>query len=485
MACASRPQRARLWSIRFEIVRSRIDFLPQRSLPYWLLLAFLALVGLTASGARGDLMSLVVVRPAAILLTFYGLCTATREQLAPYRSILVFIAALFVLTGLHLVPLPPGLWKSLPGRELVAAIDQGAGLGEVWRPLSLTPGNSTNAFYSLFIPAAVALLLARISVEERQSLLVPLILFGLGSMMLTMLQLAAPSARGLWLYRITNDGLPVGLFSNRNHNAVYLAALYPMLAVYAHEPSRSRVMRKLRPALLIVIGVLILPLIMAIGSRAGLALGVAALISVPFLLPPRTEAPRRLKIGRLPAVQHRHLFYGVAAALAAVVVVMSFVGGRNEAADRLTQMDENEQRLVYWKMTTPLIGKYFPVGSGAGSFAEVLKANEPAKMVDRKYVNHAHNDFLEVPMTMGLPGAVLMALAAIFAVVGSLKAWLGTPEPGRARTYARLASVVTVLFGAFSVLDYPFRVPTLAALAVILAFWLKDVRPLARAGAGN
>ena len=37
----------------------------------------------------------------------------------------------------------------------------------------------------------------------------------------------------LWFYRITNNGFPVGLFANRNHAAVFLAALLPLATAWA------------------------------------------------------------------------------------------------------------------------------------------------------------------------------------------------------------------------------------------------------------
>ncbi|HMP56753.1 MAG TPA: hypothetical protein PKD92_09310, partial [Novosphingobium sp.] len=104
-----------------------LTFLPQRSRDFWLLAGFLLLLGFTASGARGDLLSLIVVRPLAVLLCAYGLLRLSAEQARAHRGFLVFAGLCLALVGLHLVPLPPGIWQALPGRDLIAAIGRAAG----------------------------------------------------------------------------------------------------------------------------------------------------------------------------------------------------------------------------------------------------------------------------------------------------------------------------------------------------------------------
>src|SRR3546814_17788482 len=67
------------------------------------------------------------------------------------------VLATMLLVLLQLVPLPPGLWTALPGREflLSAPLSQ-----ETWRPWSLTPSTTINAASSLIVPV-VTLYLVR------------------------------------------------------------------------------------------------------------------------------------------------------------------------------------------------------------------------------------------------------------------------------------------------------------------------------------
>mgnify|MGYP007125385276 CR=1 FL=1 len=80
------------------------------------------------------------------------------------------VAAL-ALTIAHLVPLPPAIWSQLPGRELVSEIDRAAGLGDVWRPLSLTPGATWNALHAQLVPLAALVLGAQLGRDDLWRLL--------------------------------------------------------------------------------------------------------------------------------------------------------------------------------------------------------------------------------------------------------------------------------------------------------------------------
>ena len=155
------------------------------------------------------------------------------------RAVLAFAVAIACLIAVHLVPLPPAVWQALPGRELVAANDRLAGLNGVWRPFSLAPGTTWNALYSLLVPFAV--LLCGIQLDRDHLLrLVPVILaIGALSGLIGILQVIGDASGPLYFYRITNGDSAVGLFSNRNHHAIFLAALFPMLAWLAGRPAAS------------------------------------------------------------------------------------------------------------------------------------------------------------------------------------------------------------------------------------------------------
>ena len=96
---------------------------------FWVLAIFILVTFMTGGGSRGDIQSLVILRPVSALMLGYALWRLKPAHLQDYSFISVFALLLIVLVILHLVPLPPSLWASLPGRALITDIDAAAGLG--------------------------------------------------------------------------------------------------------------------------------------------------------------------------------------------------------------------------------------------------------------------------------------------------------------------------------------------------------------------
>ncbi|HMP55293.1 MAG TPA: O-antigen ligase family protein [Novosphingobium sp.] len=270
---------------------------------------------------------------------------------------------------------------------------------------------------------------------------------------------------------------------------MFLAAMLPVLAVWAQLPARSTAVLQLRRLVAGGAGLAILPVILASGSRAGLIIAALALALVPLFLQPAPAPARRraaaapAQPGRFAAITPRRALTGVIALALLGMVASVFSGSGGSSATRLAETSEEDMRLQFWSMTTPLVVDYLPLGSGAGAFVETLKVGEPVREVKPNYVNHAHNDPLELALTMGLPGIGLM-LAALFALAAhSWQAWRGPAGPAKVQR-ARLASAFLVFMALASIVDYPLRVPTLAAIAVIMAFWL-DPRSLPGRASGG
>lgn len=67
----------------------------------------------------------------------------------------------------------------------------------------------------------------------------------------------------------------------------------------------------------------------------------------------------------------------------------------------------DDSRWPVFETTSTVIREFFPVGSGPGTYAEVYRAFQPAEQVF--YVNHAHNDYLELLVEMGAVGGFVIA----------------------------------------------------------------------------
>lgn len=439
-----------------------------KSVQFWILVGYLTLVFLLGGGARSDIQSLIILRPAAVLICAFALFTFTREHIRPYRFLFGFSMGLFFLVALQLIPLPPWVWQSLPGREIITEIDKTAQLGDVWRPISIVPLASWNALYSLFVPLGVLLLGVQLNQDEQSQLLPFIISLGLLSGMLGLLQIVGAREGPLYFYRISNNGSAVGLFANRNHQAVLLACLFPMLAVYAFTGTGAPEQARVRAAMAIVVSLVLVPLLLVTGSRAGLVVGILGVLSIPLLY-------TRLEISS--ATKRRCQLPPAAVASGALGIIgltlLANLFGRAKAYDRIVALDMLEDaRFKVWGPIMRMAWQYFPFGSGVGTFSDGYKIGELDRFLAFAYLNHAHNDWLEIYMTGGAFACLLLVTAIIAWGVCSLRVWRDGASGTHETSYGRLASVLIGMLGVASVVDYPLRVPSMMCSMTVFAIWL-------------
>lgn len=442
--------------------------LKRENFHFWAMLSFTACVFLMGGGARGDVQSLILLRPIAAIFLALGLWHISWDEIARLRGLFLIGLACLVLVLIHLIPLPPSLWQSLPGRDLVMEIDRAAGLGAVWRPLTLTPAATWNAAYALLIPVTALVLLSRLSRTQLAAMVPVLLTLGFFSGLLGLAQAVGPMNSPLYLYRITNNGLAVGLFANRNHQAVLLAALLPMLAIYASVGLETVEKQRFRFWLALGGAIMIIPLLLATGSRAGLVVGGVGLLAM-FVIYRR---PADLRPAKRKTVKF-DLRIIIAAVITSLLGVLIFFLSRAQAVHRLMEGSASDDlRFAVWPAILDMGWKYFPVGSGIGSFVEAFQIDEPYETLRATYLNHAHNDWLEVFMTGGLP-AVFILIAVILAWGWRAFALVRAGENDRTAVgLARLGATVTAVLAAASVTDYPLRTPILALVFVTAAVWM-------------
>ncbi|MFM9853468.1 MAG: O-antigen ligase family protein [Sphingomonadaceae bacterium] len=403
----------------------------------------------------------------AVLVCGFALWSLRGDHVSANRFVLGMAAAIFALVLSQLIPLPPFIWSALPGRAIMVEIDKAAGLGSVWRPFAMVPSAAWNAFYSLFVPLAVLLLSVQLKRDER-FLLLPVVLgLGLFSGFLGLLQTISDPQGPLYFYNVTNNGSAVGLFANRNHQAIFLATLFPILAVFACAGVRSEEQLRVRGYAALGVGIALVPLVLVTGSRAGLFVSLFGLLSAPRLYRRPAEIVAKKRKGN--KIDLRWLFGGFAViAMGALTLILS----RAQAIDRLVASDKSDDRFQTWPHIFEMAWRYFPTGSGVGSFVEIYKIHEPNALLTPAYSNHAHNDWLEVYMTLGLPGLILLGIAVAAYFRSSLAAFSKGRDEGRDGLFARLGSVIIAILALGSIGDYPLRTPILGCVFIIASLWL-------------
>ena len=112
-----------------------------------------------------------------------------------------------------------------------------------------------------------------------------------------------------------------------------------------------------------------------------------------------------------------------------------------------------------------LLDRYFPSGAGFGAFPDVYRHVERAEEISPNYLNHAHNDLVELAIEGGAAGLLLLAIALVWLLVrSSQEMWRGFRSQGD--NPAAVAAIVVVVLLAGSAVDYPLRTPLLASLFV-------------------
>jgi hypothetical protein len=438
---------------------------------FWILAVFLMILFATGGASRVDVQSLIIIRPLSVIVCALAFLTLRREHLIGRRWLLGSIAVACLLALLHVIPLPPSLWQSLPGRQDVIEVEKLAGLKDIWRPLTLTPMNGWHAVASLFVPLAVMLLGIQLIRDDLFRLLPLLIALAALSGFVGLLQAIGDPQGPLYFYRITNNGSAVGFFANRNHAATLLACLFPMLAILASTAKGTADEIRFRQLIAAAIGIVLVPLILVTGSRSGLLLSFIGLAAAGLLYRRPAEG-RVVRRGTPNRIKAGPILVGIAIACLSFI---TYFFSRAEAVERLfVAASEEDNRTDIWAVSLDLIWKYFPWGSGSGSYVETYQIAEPARMLDATYLNRAHNDWVETAVTFGLPGIIALTLAVGAFALRSYRLWRHHDSARRAVAFGRLASVTILILAVASISDYPLRTPTMMGVFAIFALWFAE-----------
>jgi hypothetical protein len=416
-----------------------------RDLLFWfsgaVLVASLVFGGATSQGLISEAVPELMSLPLLALAL-----PRAMPFLKTYPSALALVVGVLALPCLQLIPLPPGLWKALPGRDFVAEILTTAQVPISWRPISLIPSETWRALLSLLPAVAIFLAILSLGREARHRLLLVALAIGVASALLGMLQVLSG---GPYFYTVTNAGTAVGFFANHNHLAALEYALLPLGAAALAET------RTPSPAILVAIlgavGSALLFALTLTGSRSALILGsISAAATLAFVLTPElTVLGRRRSLGLIAAF-----------ALALLPIAIGF--GFLNIFTRFGRQDLGYLRDMIAANTWAGLKNYFPVGAGLGTFPSVYPLHERAADLIPDFVNRAHNDGLETLLEGGA-GSLLLLLGFI--------AWLGAStfralvrEDAAKGRQARAGVIAMWLLLIHSLWDYPLRTTALEAL---------------------
>ena len=417
------------------------------SLLFWCAAFLLVAAGLFGGASQFNPVRLKLVEFCALPLLFAGIRgIATSAATTGSRFAFALIAGVIGLPLIHILPLPPGLWAHLPGgADRILALKL-AGLSPGWAPLSLAPEETLGCLLALIPPTAMFLGVLQARTADLRGLILLWLLIGALCFVLGMAQIAGGPHSLFYLYRETNPDAPVGLFANKNHEAALFLALTPLAVSLALRRARAgdQTLRLLAVAFVF----LALVGISVIRSRAGLAMAPLAVLGAALLI------WRDGKGGRWASL-------GLATAAVLAVCAVLWVG-LTPILDRFAPDPAQDARFQTWPTIAHAADVYQPFGAGFGTFARIYASVEPLTLVGPTYLNHAHNDYLEIWFEGGWPGVALGLTFVIWFAGVSLRAWRDTK--GREASIARAGSLALVMLMAASTVDYPLRTEALATL---------------------
>jgi O-antigen ligase len=388
------------------------------------------------------------------------------------RVALLLVVIPLVIPVVQLIPLPPSVWASLPGRENEVAALSLIGEQGSWRPISESPSRTLASLLALVPAVCCFYAVARLDLGERRLVLITIVVMALVSAWLGAVQLAA-RGKGFNFYPEHSVGWVTGFQANRNATAdVLLIGLLALAAVVVPYLSRDRTRLPLgltRRAFSIFAGGVAIFLLAATGmtgSRAGVALILVAGAGCAFMYwvsrrPDSGNFSRRTVI-LLIAV----LAIGGAAAFAALA--------QNTAISRVTERfsDLGSSRTQVWEDSWFALQQYWPVGFGMGGFEPAMLPAERLEYLNAQIPNRAHNDFLEIGIEAGILGYVLLVAAVLTVITLVLRSW-GEP---RMRGQIVFGLSVLLLIALHSVVDYPLRSMAVACLSGVAGGLLVKAR---------
>lgn len=338
-----------------------------------------------------------------------------------YNVVLWFLAISLVFCCLYIVPIPKDLtlpwidFSNLPGRSIYNEVDQWLASRNIHSSvtLSLIPYASTLAILALLPP--FALFFAAISLTELQlrNLIYLVLLIAGAQAVLGLVQYS--SGNPVFYFGITPNGRSAqGTYVNRDHFVALLEMTLPiaiglmLFSIGRSSDSRRQGSKESVLNQVLIFGFLSVLLFLA-GVFARSRIGVF-LIMVAVMISSLVFARH---IGGKQSAGLSAVFATVAVALAAsigLIPVLNRFVSRNPV--------ENERFRIF-EHTIEGIRAFFPIGSGPGTFSDIYRSFQPVEQL--KFVNNAHNDYLELVFEMGAFGFLIILCFLLLYIFGCIK----------------------------------------------------------------
>lgn len=378
----------------------------------------------------------------------------------------------------YIIPVPLSLWEILPGREryVDALVEYNALTNNYpWLSLSLVPEKTVHAFLALIPLAAVFLATLTQSSSSQLKLVYVLIALACLEALLgiaqytTQLEIFFPF--GAHNDKATSDDA-IGTYINRDHFVALLYLTLPLVLSqffwhignkafihrYRQDGFRTQAMVKL---VVIILAVLCITLGATLSrSRAGIFLIVLGLLLSTILFARHIGGKRGISIASTLVIAS----IGIASSIGIIPVLNRFVA-----------LDPFEDgRWWYFQVAIEGIKQFFPLGTGPSTFQEIYRTIQPYDQL--QFLNHVHNDYLELIFETGIIGIIFVGLFLIVYIQG----WRNLSKLSWDETrFMKVASGIGVtLLLIHALVDFNFHTPANALVfSFLMGVFIKRKEP--------
>ena len=339
-------------------------------------------------------------------------------------------------------------------------------LGTVKGSISIDPGVFPEALVRMVAYAGCFVLafVAARKVETTRKMVAALALGGVAYALYGIAVQSAGSDTILWYKKWAYEGFLTSTFVNKNSYAAYaglglLCCITMLIQKFRNFTPRDHILARqsrfvafiaslrIRDYTFILLPVILLAALAMTGSRAGVAStiigGTVYLLSLA--VNQRWQAGRWMTLFAL-----------------GILVFVGFVSMGGDAllvrVDSRALGDDANTRLAAYELTTQAIRDNPWFGFGLGTFDSAFRLYRDSSLP--LWFHHAHNDYLEMIMDLGIPAAILL-FAAIGLVVSCSVS--GVRKRRKDAIYPALALGATGLLGTHAFVDFSLHIPAIAA----------------------
>lgn len=417
---------------------------------HWRLSIFLFLAVMMGGTAQNVFTLKVPLYLFSVLFIVQALITTPKKYQKVWTPPVILGAILIGLYFLYLLPLPPKIWTQLEGRDLVVKSYELTQLPLPWLPLSLVPQWTFLSLFD-FLPVIAIVVILRLSASPMEIRIAEktLIFLALLSLIIGLCEVIT----GYHIYAVYNiysKNFPIGVFSNINHQASLLAMLLPLTILHASYLG-MRKMHKFSFFYFLAAVLLVLGLLFS-RSTAGY-LFLLLNLSISFFTLSRKSKYSKIFIIMIPIF------------IIAIIVDLIFVDNHiTSTLSKLTSTSGTSRIEIY--KTSIDVGKSFGFwGAGPGAFETVYKVFENIKPISPRYVNEAHNEFIQIWIELGFLG-IFWILSCFVWFFTKIWALINSNSVSfHKQSFYALCILTPILH---SIIDYPLRNISIAAVFTFL-----------------